>query len=70
MGYRGWSVFTHASFLGFTAQVTSPIGRTYPTGRRFPSEGEALADAECLVDHLIRCEWQGQPAEPDVAAAG
>jgi hypothetical protein len=70
MGYRGWSVCAHPSFLGFTAQVTSPIGRSYPTGRRFPGEKEALAYAQCLIDHLIYCEWQGPPAQPGVAAAG
>lgn len=70
MVYRGWSIGTYPSFLGFTAQATSPIGRAYPTGGHFASEGAALAYAQRLVDDLIHGEWRGLAPMPEPAAAG
>jgi hypothetical protein len=68
--YRGWVIDTHASFLGYCAQYTSPIGRSHQTAACFETDQQAIAYAQTLVDHLLRCERLGLEARNPTTLAG
>jgi hypothetical protein len=68
--YHGWVIRTYASFLGYSAQYTSPIGRSHQTAACFETDAQAVAYAQALVDHLLRCERLGFQGRQQAALAG
>jgi hypothetical protein len=59
MLYRGWAIRAHASFLGYSAQYTSPIGQAHQTATCFETDEQAVAYAQAVVDYLMQCERLG-----------
>jgi hypothetical protein len=70
MRYRGWTIHTHATYLGYSAQYTSPIGHSRQTSAGFATDEQAISYAQALVDHLLRCEALGPARETAPAGAG
>ena len=56
MLYRGWKISAYATFLGFFAQFTSPIGQPHQTSTGFPTDENALSYARARIDYLIDCQ--------------
>jgi hypothetical protein len=69
MLYRGWSIDTHPYLPGYAAQYTSPIGRAHQTAACFETEDQAIAYAQALVDHMLRCERLGFKAAEQTQAS-
>jgi hypothetical protein len=63
MRYRGWTIQAHATYLGYSAQYTSPIGHSGQTSAGFATDQQAISYAQALVDQLLRCEPLGIPEE-------
>jgi hypothetical protein len=70
MHYRGWTITAHQSYLGFSAQYISPMGLSRQAGGSFATDRQAIAYAQTLVDHLLRCERLGTRDEPAIVLAG
>jgi hypothetical protein len=70
MRYRGWTITAHHTFLGFCAQYISPMGLARQAGGSFTTDRQAIAYAQTLVDHLLRCERLGCPDDAETALAG
>ena len=70
MRYRGWTIQTHATYLGYSAQYTSPIGHSRQTSAGFATDQQAVSYAQALVDQLLRCEHLGPEAERFPRQAG
>jgi hypothetical protein len=56
MLYRGWKINAYATFLGFFAQFTSPLGKPHQTSTGFPTDENAMAYARTWIDYLIDCQ--------------
>lgn len=56
MHYRGWTIRTHSTYLGYSAQYTSPIGQTHQIGAYLPTNQEAVTYAKLMIDLLVKCE--------------
>jgi hypothetical protein len=56
MHYRGWTIRTHSTYLGYSAQYTSPIGHTHQIGAYLPSNQDAVTYAKLMIDYLLHCE--------------
>jgi hypothetical protein len=59
MLYRGWTITTQRTFLGFSAQYVSPMGHPRRGGGSFATDDQAIAYAQTLVDQTLLCEWRG-----------
>jgi hypothetical protein len=59
MRYRGWTITTYRSFLGFSAQYVSPMGHSRRCGGSFTTDEQAVAYAQILVDQALLCDWRG-----------
>ena len=56
MHYRSWTIRTHSTYLGYSAQYTSPIGQTHQIGAYLPTNQEAVTYAKRMIDFLLKCE--------------
>ena len=53
MTYRGWKITASATFLGFFAQFTSPLGQPHQTSNGFSTDEHAMAYARARIDYLL-----------------
>jgi hypothetical protein len=56
MVYRGWKISAYATFLGFFAQFTSPLGQPHQTSTGFPTDEHAISYARARIDYLLDCQ--------------
>ncbi len=56
MHYRGWTIRTHSTYLGYSAQYISPIGHTHQIGAYLPTNQDAVTYAQRMIDFLLTCE--------------
>ncbi len=69
MLYRGWTIRTHQTYLGYFAQYTSPMGLPRQAGGSFATDEQAIAYAQLLVDQLLLRERLAlRDASPSVLA--
>jgi hypothetical protein len=70
MVYRNWTITTYATFLGYQARFTSPIGQAHYTSPCFATDQDAVAYAQTRIDHFLNRAQPHFAVETILSASG